>query len=278
MSDARFTIAVVQMDCEVGVTEPNLKKIRHFAMQAVSQGAQLVVFPECATTGYFIGDKLEALAERPDGAVTRELGDIARAAGLNLICGLYTNEGNALHNSQKVFAADGRLLTTYHKAHLFAAERYIYQPGDKPVVVDTSIGKLGLTICYDLLFPEYVRRLIDLGADIVVNSTNWINDPYQRDMWGWSPDRTQALASTRALENVSFLAMACRTGHEVAAPGVEFDSFGPSCVVAPSGKFLARVVDGEGMAVARVNIPDKELERWRSIATYRADRRPELYR
>jgi 5-aminopentanamidase len=274
---AQFNIAVVQMDCAVGETEPNLNKIRHFAGLSVGLGADLVIFPECATTGYFIGGAISQLAGPPDGPASKALADIARQSRVHLACGLYTRENGAYYNAQQLFAPDGRNLATYRKAHLFAAERNFYRAGDAPIVIETSIGKLGMTICYDLIFPEYVRRLIELGADVVINSTNWINDVYQRDVWGWGPERVQGLASTRALENVAFLAMSCRTGHEVAAPGLEFDSFGPSCVASPSGKILARVQEGEGMALARVDIAAEDLERWRGIATYRKDRRPELY-
>jgi len=277
MADTKFSIAVAQMDCVVGETEPNLTKIRRFAETAAGLGAQLVIFPECAATGYFVGDKISALAGPPDGPTSRALGEIARSAGLYLACGLYTSDDGAICNSQQLFSPEGECLATYHKAHLFAAERNYYSAGNTPVVVDTALGKLGMTICYDLIFPDYVRHLIDLGADIVINSTNWINDVYQRDVWGWSPERTQGLVSTRALENVAFVAMSCRVGHEVAGPGLAFDSFGPSCVVSPSGKILARILDGEGVAVAHVDIPEAELERWRGIATYRGDRRPELY-
>jgi predicted amidohydrolase len=278
MSSAKFNIAVVQMDCVVGETEPNLNKIRHFATLSASAGADLVIFPECATTGYFIGERLEDLAEAPDGPTSKALGDIARQNRIHLACGLYTRENGVFCNSQQLFAPNGNCLASYRKAQLFSAERNQYRSGDTPMVVETSIGKLGMTICYDLIFPEYVRRLVELGADIIINSTNWINDVYQRDVWGWGPERVQGLASTRALENVAFLAMACRTGHEVAAPGLAFDSFGPSCVASPSGKILARVQEGEGMALARVDIAATDLEKWRSIATYRLDRRPELYR
>jgi predicted amidohydrolase len=273
-----FTIAVAQMDCVVGETEPNLNKIAHFTGLAKRLGAELVIFPECAATGYFIGDKIKTLADGPDGPVARQLGDIARQNGINLICGLYTQENGVFRNSQKTFSPEGKLLATYHKAHLFAVERTLYSAGDEPMVVETSIGRLGLTICYDLIFPEYVRKLIDLGADIIVNSTDWINDPYQRDVWGWNQERVQGLASTRALENVVPLAMACRTGHESAGPNLAFDSTGPSCVVSPSGKFLARLDIGEGLAVGKVDIPGAEMDRWTNIATYRIDRRPDLYR
>ena len=272
------TIAVAQMDCVVGETEPNLNKIAHFAGLAKRLGAGLVIFPECATTGYFIGDGIKTLADEPDGPTAKRLSDIARENAINLVCGLYTQENGVFRNSQKVFAPDGALIATYHKAHLFAVERTLYSAGDAAMVVETSVGRLGLTICYDLIFPEYVRKIVELGADIVINSTDWINDPYQRDVWGWNAERIQGLASTRALENVVPLAMACRTGRESAGPDIAFDSTGPSCVVSPSGKFLARMDAGEGIVVGHIDIPAAEMDRWTGIATYRIDRRPDLYR
>jgi predicted amidohydrolase len=277
MGNLNFTIAVAQMDCFVGETEPNLNKIADFTALARKLGAELVIFPECATTGYFVGDRIKQLADQPDGPVAARLGDIARQNGINLVCGLFTQENGVVRNSQKVFSPEGKLLATYHKAHLFAVERTMYSAGDEPMVVETSIGKLGLTICYDLIFPGYVRKLIDLGADIIINSTDWINDPYQRDVWGWTEERIRGLASTRALENVVPLAMACRTGHETAGPNLAFDSMGPSCVISPSGKFIARLDIGEGLAIGKVRIAAAEMDRWSGIATYREDRRPDLY-
>ncbi|MEO8667912.1 MAG: carbon-nitrogen hydrolase family protein, partial [Bauldia sp.] len=170
MGKLKFTIAVAQMDCVVGESEPNLNKIGDFTALAKRLGAELVIFPECATTGYFIGDKINSLADGPDGPVAARLGDIARRNSINLVCGLFTEEKGVFRNSQKVFSPQGKLLATYHKAHLFAVERTMYTAGDEPMVVDTSIGRLGLTICYDLVFPGYVRKLIELGADIIINS------------------------------------------------------------------------------------------------------------
>jgi 5-aminopentanamidase len=135
-----------------------------------------------------------------------------------------------------------------------------------------------MTICYDLIFPEYVRHIVDMGADLLINSTDWINDVYQRETWGWGGQITQSLASTRALENLTFLAMANRVGHEKATEELAFDSFGHSCIAGPSGKILASIPEGEGMAVARIDISEKDLDRWKSIATYKEDRRPELVR
>jgi 5-aminopentanamidase len=278
MNDLDRTIAVAQMDCSLGDVGANLDKIEKFAGLARVLGAQLVVFPECATTGYFVGDALPSLADHPDGPIARQLATIANQNRVHLICGLYTQENGIFRNSQMLFAPDGELLGTYHKAHLFAAERTVYSAGDHPMVIDTALGRIGMTICYDLIFPEYVLKLVRLGANLIINSTDWINDPYQRDVWGWTEERVQSLASTRALENVLPLAMACRVGHETAGPNLAFDSMGPSCVISQSGKFIARLDRGEGLAVGKIAIKGADLERWQSIATYRADRRPELYR
>jgi predicted amidohydrolase len=278
MSDTKVNIAVAQMDCVVGETEPNLNKIRHFTELAAKLGAELVIFPECATTGYFVGNKMDKLAEAPDGPTAKTLGEIAKKNRIHLACGMYTARGNAICNSQALFSPEGKCLAVYDKAHLFSKERELYKAGDTPTVVETGIGKIGMTICYDLIFPDYVRRLVEMGADFIINSTNWINDPYQRDMWGWSGERVRGLASTRALENVTVMAMSCRVGHEVAAPGVEFDSFGHSTIASPSGKILASMTEGEGLAYAKIDIPAEDIQRWRGIATYRTDRRPNLYR
>ena len=276
MSGVAWTLAVVQMDCATGDVEANLAAIARFAAAAAAQGADLAVFPECATTGYFLGDRLEALAEPPEGPTARRLGEIARENALTMAVGAYTGREGGVYNSQFLFGPDGQCLAVYDKAHLFASEREVCRLGEGARVVETALGRVGMTVCYDFIFADYVRRLADLGAELVINSTNWIGDAYQRETWGWSGPVTQGLAATRALENGTFVAMANRVGQEEAAPGLSFTSLGHSCIAGPSGRILAALTEGEGLAVARVRIAQEDLDRWRAIATYRADRRPEL--
>ena len=190
--------------------------------------------------------------------------------------GAYTRRDGGIYDSQLLFGPDGACLAVYDKAHLFAGERESCRAGDRICVADTALGKVGMTVCYDFIFADYVRRLGDLGAELIVNSTNWIADAYQQETWGWSGPVTQSLAATRALENGTFVAMANRVGVEELAPGLSFTSLGHSCIAGPSGKILASLTDGEGLAVARIDIAQEDLDRWRAIATYRADRRPEL--
>jgi len=278
MAVMRWTIGVVQMDCALGDSARNVAKIGRFAALASSLGVDLAVFPECCTTGYFLGSRLEGLAEPPDGPTSKKLAAIARDNRLYMAVGAYTRRDDGLYNSQLLYGPDGRHLATYDKAHLFAGERALCRAGDRPVVVETPIGRIGMTICYDLIFPDYVRHLVDLGADFLINSTDWITDAYQRGTWGWAGPTTQALASTRALENLTFLAMANRVGHENATPELVFESFGYSCVTGPSGKVLASIAEGEGIAVARIDVSAEDYGRWTAIATYKGDRRPELLR
>lgn len=277
MAAMKMTLAVAQMDCACGDVAANLAKIADLAAAARRLGAELVVFPECATTGYFLGERLAELAEPPDGRTAERLAAIARANGLHLAVGAYTRDEGAVRNSQLLFGPDGTRLAVYHKAHLFASEREVCRPGDRPAVVDTALGRIGLTICYDLIFPQYVHRLVELGAEIIINSTNWIADAYQRDVWGWNGPTAQSLAAVRALENGVVLAMADRVGREALDASLVFDSLGHSTIAGPSGRVLAAVPAGEGVAVARIEYAEADLVRWRSIATYRADRRPELY-
>lgn len=268
-----WTVAVAQMDCVLGDRDANLERIAAWADAARAAGASLVVLPECATTGYFIADRLEELAEPVDGPSARRLGAIARHAGLHMAVGMVTRDGPLFHDSQLLFGPSGDLLAAYRKVHLFSSERDQYTPGDGPVVVDTALGRIGLSVCYDLVFADYIRTLVELGADLVVNSTNWIHDSWQRETWGFDGAVTRALAGTRALENTTFVAMASRAGHEAG-----FTSFGHSCVAGPSGRLLAALGAGPGLATAPISTAGADLDRWRSIASYRTDRRPDLYR
>jgi 5-aminopentanamidase len=265
-------LAVVQMDCVLGDVAANVARVAHFARAAADLGANLAIFPECVTTGYFLADKLADLAEPPDGPTAHALGDIARNNAIHLAAGVIIAERGRFYDAQILLGPDGRRLALYRKTHLFSVEKRQFTPGNEPVVVDTAIGRIGMSICYDLIFPDYIRRLVEMGAEIVINSTDWITNDYQTSVWGWSGAVTQSLAATRALENGVFVAMSNRVGSEAG-----FDSLGWSCVAAPSGKLLAALKDGTGVVTAQFTLDSEDLVKWRAIATYRRDRRPELY-
>ncbi|MBW3098985.1 carbon-nitrogen hydrolase family protein [Pseudohoeflea coraliihabitans] len=265
-------VAVAQFHCAGSDVARNLETIGSLISQASSDGADLVVLHETATTGYFIADALDRLAETDDGPSATQIAEFARANAIHVAVGMAIRDGARFYDAQLLFAPDGTHLATYKKCHLFSSERQWYAQGEEAVVVETGIGRIGLSICYDLIFPEFIRKLADLGADLVINSTNWIGDDFQRQVWDWSGGTVTSLARTRALENGVWLAMANGIG-----PEQGFQSLGHSCVVAPSGKVLASVGEAQGFAAADLDYDSDELERWRAIATYRSDRRPQLY-
>lgn len=269
---ARPRIAVGQMNPKPGAVADNLARIGAIVGEAAAAGADLVILPETATTGYFIADRLGELAEPADGPTATALAGLARRHAVMLAVGMVLAEGNRFFDTQMLFGRDGRRLAIYRKTHLFAAERQWYAAGNEPVVVDTPIGRLGLSVCYDLIFPDFIRKLVDLGAETVINSTNWITNEWQTNVWGWSGAVVEGLAATRALENGIWLAMADCIG-----PEAGFDSLGHSCIAAPSGRIVASVGSGSGFAAAEIVRSSEDLDRWRAIATYRQDRRPELY-
>jgi len=265
-------VAVAQFHCAPDNVAINLERIATLIKAAAADGADLVILHETATTGYFIADKLDRLAETEDGPSATAISGFARDCAIHVAIGMAIREGNKVYDAQLLFGPDGARLATYKKVHLFSAEREWYAYGDGPMVIDTAIGRIGMSICYDLMFPEYIRKLADLGADMVINSTNWISDHFQRETWGWTGSTVESLARTRALENGVWVAMANAIG-----PEQGFESLGYSCVVAPSGKVLASAGTAQGIAAATLDYDSNDLARWRAIATYRSDRRPELY-
>jgi predicted amidohydrolase len=123
MAGVSWNIGVVQMDCALGETAKNLEKIGGFAALASSLGVDLAVFPECCTTGYFLGTRLHDLAEPPDGPTSKKLSAIAREHRLHIAVGAFTRRDDGVYNSQLLYGPDGRHIATYDKAHLFAGER-----------------------------------------------------------------------------------------------------------------------------------------------------------
>ena len=265
-------IAVVNYDSILGEVEPNLEKMERFAAAASAQGAHVVAFPETGTTGYFIGDKIERLAENIPGPTTQRLGEVARTYDLYLVTGMVEKaDAGRYFNSSVMLSPQGKLVGHYRKCHLFSAEKQVFDNGSEAALVDTEFGRVALTICYDLVFPEYIRSLRLMGADLILNSTDWITNDWQTGK-GWSGEVVSHLAATRALENTMHVAMASRVGWEEG-----WRSLGHSCVCPPSGGFVARIEDGEGLALGAIELDSPEWDTWRDIATYLPDRRVDLY-
>ncbi len=191
----KVKIAGVQMDPRFEQVSQNLEKILSETRTAARSGADLVVFPECALTGYMFTSREEAqpFMETVPGPGTERLAESCRELGVYLVVGLLEKSGYRCYNSAVLLGPDG-IIGNYRKNHLpyLGIDRYLDAGEECARVYPTPVGNLGLNICYDCLFPESARTLALQGADIVVLPTNW---PAGRDKL------PRYLVNTRALEN-----------------------------------------------------------------------------
>jgi len=270
---SEITVAGIQLDTKLAKISENRERILELTSQAADRGAQLVVFPECALSGYVFETLEEAResSETVPGPFTAALEQICRQRGVHVVAGMLEAVGDCVYNSA-VLCGPAGFIGVYRKTHLpFLGVDRLTTLGPGPYeVFETPVGRLGMLICYDLRFPEASRCLTLLGADILILPTNW---PVGADA---SPEYT---APARAVENRIFVVAVNRAGVE---NGVSF--IGKSQIVEPSGKRLAMAsTTGEEMILARFD-PARAREKRLVIIPgvfeidTVGDRRPELYR
>ena len=252
-------IAGFQMRTVVGDVEANLAKIDAAAEKAASQGVRLLIAPELALTGYGAGERFPALASPADGPQTEQLSQIARRHGLTIVAGFAEKDGEAVYNS--AFLTDGKGQTaTYRKSHLYGPyERQWFRPEAPSSILATVDGiRLGMLICYDVEFPENVRRLAQAGADLVVVPTALPS--------GWSGAFiAEHMIRVRAFENQVFVAYINHCGTDES-----FAYAGMSRIAAPDGGLLAEApAESEALIVAEID--PATFQSSRSENTYLAD-------
>ncbi|MFT3923586.1 MAG: carbon-nitrogen hydrolase family protein [Myxococcales bacterium] len=248
-------VAVVQMTSKPDLAH-NLESAERLVKRAAQAGAKLVVLPECFA---WIGPEgsQRALAESLDGApgpVLARCQGWAREFGVELILGSFTElteeGGPRVYNTSVHLGADGSLKQRYRKIHLFDVdlsdgsshkESASVKAGDTPVVTETALGKLGLSICYDLRFPELYRKLVDLGA-VALSVPAAFTLHTGKDHW-------HVLLQARAIESQSYVLAAAQTGHHLE----KRVSYGHAMIVDPWGCILAQCGEGEGIALAGVD-------------------------
>jgi predicted amidohydrolase len=270
-------IAVAQYEPRIGDLTGNRAAAVAQVEAAAERGAQLVVLPELASSGYVFSGEEEAgrLAEDADtGESVAALVDACRRLGVYVVGGLAEAGANCRHNSAVVLGPEGRL-ATYRKLHLFYDEQSWFQPGSELVVVDLPFARVGVAICYDLWFPEVARALALRGAEVIAVPTNWVSSVRRRvhDEHGYCQGDIMAMAAAAA--NGTAVACADRVGEE---RGVTF--LGASIIVGPDGWPLVGPAgpDREELLVADLDLTAVERSRWRTPRNHLLrDRRPDIY-
>jgi predicted amidohydrolase len=255
----------------------NLDQIAQYVAEARAQGARLVVFPECALTGYmreplpgeFAPDIPGSL--RPDGP---EIARLIEIAGDTVVCAGYSEAGLHGNYSSAVCVSGDGVLGHQRKVHLPPTERFAYQAGDGFEAFDTPVGRMGMLVCYDKCFPEAARTLALDGAEIIACLAAWPTCR-QRPAYMIAQDRQtrhfNALDEARAIENQVVWVSTNQTGR---LGPVRF--VGNAKVVDPDGVVLARTGARPGMAVAQVDAPAMVRDARLGI-DHLADRRQAAY-
>ena len=269
-------VAVAQLALAVGAPDANQNAAAGAVAEAAAGGASLVVLPELCDSGYVFADAGEArrLASRADDSPTlREWRSLAAAHDLVIAGGFCELGGDGkLYNSAALVDASGTR-AVYRKAHLWDAEKKVFVPGDgPPPVVELPFGRVGLMICYDLEFPEWVRLPALSGADLIAAPVNW-----PADVVGTPPgERPDVVVKAQAAASVNgvFVAVADRCAGE---RGVHWVS--GSVIVSPRGFPLAGPVlaDRPAVLTAACDLPRARDKRIGEANDLLADRRPELY-
>jgi predicted amidohydrolase len=268
-------VACVQMQPRFGDKAHNVQRSLQFIEQAARQGAQLVVLPELANTGYVFANREEAfaLAEPVTGGETVAAWSEACARlRIHLVAGFAERDGARLFNAAIALGPRGHL-ATYRKLHLWGDEHLFFEPGDCGLLlVHTEIGRIAPLICYDGWFPETYRLLAAQGADLVCMPTNWVPMPGQ-------PDGSFAMANTLAMANAhsNGLAIACadRVGTERGQPFI-----GRSLIVGSDGWPLAGPASAEQEEVLLARIDLHRARRGRQLNAFNhvlRDRRADVY-
>ena len=236
---------------------------------AATAGAQVIVLPELATSGYMFNDADEARAVAL-AAGAPDFGIWSAAAGAAVVIGGFCELGDdgRLYNSAAVVDADG-FAACYRKTHLWDRERLIFTAGDaRPPVLVTVHGTIAVMVCYDLEFAELTRRAALDGAELIVAPVNW---PLFDRPEGEHPGEVITAMSTARTNKVA-VAVCDRTGTERGQQWTEGTS-----IISPEGWVLADVGAGAGIAIADI---DLSLTHDKSVTEYAdlfADRRVDLY-
>ena len=256
-----FKAGVVQFDVECGRIEANLAKLSGYLEKLASERVSLAVLPEMFSCS-FDNENLKAHSRSTPDIIER-LSTLALDYGMAIAGTLPEQEEGRIFNTMVFIDTDGKLKGKYRKLHLFrlTGEHLYYTAGDGVVIVDSTLGRMGLMTCYDLRFPEVARSLFLKGAQTIVISAQW-PEP-RKEHW-------ETLIRARAIENQLFMVCSNRTGTEA---GLTFP--GMSMIADPMGKILVHA--GSHGASVFAEIDPEAVKTMRTLIPCMTDRRPEVY-
>ena len=246
-------VALIQMISSAKVDE-NMQQIEQFMIQAKDKQAELVVLPEnFAFMGLKEADKLKVAEHYGQGPIQQKISQLAKQLGLWIIAGTIPvkTTGTKVRSTSIVFDDQGLSVARYDKIHLFDVrvseheahqESLTVERGNELVVVDTPVGKVGLTVCYDLRFPELYQQLMAQGAQVfaIPSAFTAVTGLAHWDI----------LLRARAIENLCYVLAPNQGGHHEN----NRETYGHSMIVEPWGKVIAQKEVGAGVVTADIDL------------------------
>lgn len=261
-------IALVQFKASTK-KEENLKKILNYIEKAANQKAKLVAFPEFMmfyTSSSQTPKDLANEAETISGNFVKSIARTAKSNSIQVIGTMYekSNKKDRVFDTSFVIDKNGKVVSKYRKIHLYDAlgfrESAKMTSGSKiSKPTSSSIGKIGMLICYDLRFPEMARKLTLAGSEILVAPSAWVKGEMKEDHW-------ITINKTRAIENGCYVIAPDQVGNIYC---------GRSLVVNPFGKILVDMKKRQGIAYADISL--KEIKKTRTVLPLLKNRRKDVY-
>lgn len=261
-------IALSQFECLLGKKQENMSKAREVLVNASSQGARILCFPEMVSSGYdlkTIGGYLEELAEEVHGEWIELFCDLAARYSISVVLPLilYDATMRSFSNTAILIDSCGAEVGCYTKVHNFELEKEYFTPGNSLQVFELSGVRIGVLICYDAGFPEAARSLALQGAQIIFIPSAW----RKADQLLWDLN-----TASRAVENNVFVVAVNRTGFEN-----DLHLFGRSRVVDPYGRLVVEAEeDREELLVADIDL--EQISKAGNYFRYLENRRQDVYR
>lgn len=248
MEQKKIKISMLQMSSVIGDVEANIKKVQVLVENGLPVDTDVLILPEVWTVGWSCGNFIKTAQDLSNGDVSKFLSDIARKYSINIIGGSYITEAaGKYYNTCPVFDRSGKLLASYSKNHLYSyygcdEGKYITS-GDYPVMVNLDGINFGLTVCYDIRFPEIYRAYAKSGADVLVNCAAWGSK---------KPIPWEMMTKSRAIENQCYMIALTQSGY---IENGEYN-LGESRIIDYKGEELSSIMSGEGIVSAELDMDE----------------------
>ena len=245
----KVRLLAIQMESAIGELKLNVDAVKNLLIANIEKydGADFVFLPEVWTTGWNTESFISTAETLENSSAVKMLSEVAKKYHVNIIGGSFIRQsGDLYYNTCPIINRQGEVVALYDKNHLFSYygdnEGDYITRGEKAVLVELDGVKLGLTICYDIRFPEIYRAYRKAGADILVNMAAW--GKTKKIPW-------DSMTTSRAVENQSYMVALTQTG--LLADGKE--NLGHSMIINYEGKILDEIEEIEGGIYAEVNLP-----------------------